>query len=79
MMSQNRQAAKDRLAAEIDHEVNTKAELEIGNLMLRLDELERTVEESQSELKDLIGEHRAKTKLLPAPAKAQRKTSKKSR
>src|ERR1043165_8091080 len=27
MMSQNRQAAKDRLAAEIDHDVNTKAEL----------------------------------------------------
>ena len=55
MMSQNRQASKDRLAAEIDHQVNTKAELEIGLLMRRLDELERNVEEGQAELKSLIG------------------------
>src|SRR5574339_329402 len=46
MMSQNRQAAKDRLAAEIDHQVNTKAELEINNLMRRLDELEINAEEN---------------------------------
>jgi uncharacterized membrane protein len=78
MMSQNRQAAKDRLAAEIDHQVNTKAELEIGNLILRLDELERTMEESQSELKDLLGDGQAKIKLLPKPQRTQRKTSKKS-
>jgi len=55
MMSQNRQSSKDRLAAEIDHQVNTKAELEIGLLMRRLDELEINMEESQSELKSLIG------------------------
>jgi len=55
MMSQNRQSAKDRLAAEIDHQVNTKAELEIGLLTRRLDELERNIEENQSELKSLIG------------------------
>ena len=61
MMSQNRQAAKDRLAAEIDHQVNTKAELEIANLILRLDELERAMEESQTELKGLIGNGRART------------------
>ena len=54
MMSQNRQSAKDRLAAEIDHQVNTKAEFEIGLLMRRLDELERTLDEGQSELKGLI-------------------------
>lgn len=40
MMSQNRQASKDRLAAEIDHQVNAKAEIEIGLLMQRLDDLE---------------------------------------
>jgi uncharacterized membrane protein len=40
MMSQNRQADKDRLAAEIDHQVNAKAELEIGLLLSRLDDLE---------------------------------------
>ncbi|HKY54247.1 MAG TPA: DUF1003 domain-containing protein [Anaerolineales bacterium] len=54
MMSQNRQSAKDRLAAEIDHQVNTKAEYEIGLLVRRLDELERTLDEGQSELKRLI-------------------------
>ena len=55
MMSQNRQSDKDRLAAEIDHEVNTKAELEINNLIRRLDELELTTEENHSELKKLLG------------------------
>ncbi len=54
MMSQNRQAAKDRLAAEIDHQVNTKAELEINNLIRRLDELELSVEDNHSELKKLL-------------------------
>jgi len=58
MMSQNRQSAKDRIAAEIDHQVNTKAEYEIGLLVRRMDEMERNIEESQSELKSLI---RAKT------------------
>ena len=55
MMSQNRQAAKDRLAAEIDHEVNTKAELEINNLIRRLDELEISIEDNHSETKKLLG------------------------
>jgi CRP/FNR family cyclic AMP-dependent transcriptional regulator len=41
MMSQNRQADKDRLSAEIDHQVNAKAELDIGLLLSRLDDLER--------------------------------------
>lgn len=54
MMSQNRQSAKDRLAAEIDHQVNTKAEFEIGLLVRRLDELEKTLDEGQAELKSLI-------------------------
>ena len=55
MMSQNRQSAKDRLAAEIDHQVNTKAELEINNLVRRIDELEKNIENNQNELKGLIG------------------------
>jgi CRP/FNR family transcriptional regulator, cyclic AMP receptor protein len=41
MMSQNRQSMKDRLAAEIDHEVNTKAEIEVGLLLQRIDDLEQ--------------------------------------
>jgi uncharacterized membrane protein len=39
MMSQNRLAAKDRLDAAHDYEVNLKAELEIANLHQKLDEL----------------------------------------
>jgi uncharacterized membrane protein len=39
MMSQNRQAAKDRLDAAHDYEVNLKAELEILSLHEKLDEL----------------------------------------
>ena len=41
MMSQNRAADKDRLAAEIDHEVNVKAEVKIGHVISRLDDIER--------------------------------------
>jgi uncharacterized membrane protein len=39
MMSQNRQAAKDRIAAALDYEVNLKAELEIMALHEKLDQL----------------------------------------
>ena len=39
MMSQNRQAAKDRLDAAHDYEVNMKAELEIADLHKKMDEL----------------------------------------
>lgn len=39
MMSQNRQAAKDRLSAELDYHVNVRAEHEITAINRRLDEL----------------------------------------
>lgn len=39
MMSQNRQAAKDRLAAAHDYEVNLKAELEILSLHEKIDDI----------------------------------------
>ena len=39
MMSQNRQAAKDRLSAAHDYEVNLKAEIEILALHEKLDEI----------------------------------------
>ena len=38
MMSQNRQAAKDRLAASLDYEVNLRAELEILRLHQKIDQ-----------------------------------------
>lgn len=39
MMSQNRQAAKDRIAARHDYEVNLRAQLEIIRLQQRLEDL----------------------------------------
>lgn len=42
MMSQNRQAAKDRLDAAHDYEVNLKAELEILSLHQKVDEIRET-------------------------------------
>lgn len=48
MMSQNRQAAKDRLQASHDYEVNLKAEIEIMALHEKMDELR------QKDLQDLI-------------------------
>ena len=72
MMSQNRQSLKDRLAAEVDHQVNTKAELEINNLMRRIDELEMSIHENQSELKGLLG---GKKKQIKSSTKTRRKTA----
>lgn len=48
MMSQNRQAAKDRLQASHDYEVNLKAEIEIMALHEKMDELR------QKDLQDLL-------------------------
>jgi uncharacterized membrane protein len=46
MMSQNRMAAKDRLDARHDYEVNLKAELEIIQLHAKLDELQQRLARS---------------------------------
>ena len=48
MMSQNRQAAKDRIQASHDYEVNLKAEIEIMALHEKMDELR------QKDLQDLL-------------------------
>jgi uncharacterized membrane protein len=45
MMSQNRQSAKDRLKADLDYEVNMKAELEVAQLHGKVD---RIYEEMQA-------------------------------
>lgn len=39
MMSQNRQAAKDRLQSRLDYEVNVRAEIEIAGLHQKIDRL----------------------------------------
>jgi uncharacterized membrane protein len=48
MMSQNRQAAKDRIAARHDYEVNLRTQLEIIGLQRRFDRLLARLEEGQS-------------------------------
>jgi uncharacterized membrane protein len=58
MMSQNRQATKDRLMAQHDYEVNLKAELEIMALHEKLDQL-RT-----DQLTQMLNKHEEQLKLL---------------
>lgn len=56
LVSQNRQGAKDRLAAEIDHETNVKAEVKISLIMSRLDDLERSLHFLHDEQRMLLGQ-----------------------
>ncbi len=58
MMSQNRQAAHDRLDAQHDYEVNLKAELEIANLHEKFDDLRQRV------IDDLMEMQKEQTELL---------------
>ena len=60
MMSQNRQATKDRLAAAHDYEVNLKAELEIMRLHEKLDEvrsqqLAKVIQQQEEQNRTLAG------------------------
>jgi uncharacterized membrane protein len=50
LMSQNRQAARDRLAASLDYEINLKAEVEIMALHDKLDAIR--VEHLEGVLRD---------------------------
>jgi uncharacterized membrane protein len=59
LMSQNRQASRDRIAAALDYEVNLKAELEIVALhekldALRMGHLEQTLQEQQRLLASIL-------------------------
>jgi uncharacterized membrane protein len=49
LISQNRQSAKDRISADIDHKVNEKAELEVGLVLQRLDELQQSMHHQHRE------------------------------
>src|SRR5215467_741977 len=55
MMSQNRQAAKDRLQADQDYEVNLKAELEVAQLHRKLDRLYERMEQHWAKLENHKG------------------------
>lgn len=54
LISQNQEVAKDRLAAEIDHQINTKAEVEIGLLLQRVDDLETIVRHHADEQNQML-------------------------
>jgi uncharacterized membrane protein len=53
MMSQNRQAARDRIEAHNDYEINQKAEIEIRAIMETLDAQNIAIAELHSMLDDL--------------------------
>lgn len=58
LMSQNRQAARDRLAASLDYEVNLKAEVEIMALhdkldRIRVEHLERLLQDQTQRVEEL--------------------------
>ena len=69
MMSQNRQAVKDRLTAQHDYEVNLKAELEIMALHEKFDQL-RT-----DQLAQMLAKHEEQLKLLSRLCDANVKVS----
>jgi uncharacterized membrane protein len=52
MMSQNRQADKDRLAAEEDYRINTKAEEELKSVMKHLEEQDEMMIDILGRLED---------------------------
>jgi CRP/FNR family transcriptional regulator, cyclic AMP receptor protein len=52
MMSQNRQAAKDRMQADQEYQVNLKAELEVAQLHRKLDHLYERLEQHWAKLEN---------------------------
>ncbi len=58
MMSQNRQAKKDRAVARNDFEVNIKTELEIADLHRKLDKIMQMIELQNQRIDSLAGVHR---------------------
>ena len=65
LMSQNRQAAKDRLTAQHDYEVNLKAELEIMALHDKFDQMRN------EQLAQMLAKHEEQIKLLTDLVKAK--------
>jgi uncharacterized membrane protein len=59
LLSQNRQAAKDRVRADIEYDVNLKAELEVAHLHEKVDHLHAEVNRRLDTLERLMGRERA--------------------
>jgi uncharacterized membrane protein len=56
MMSQNRQDAKDRIRSELDYKVNLKAELEVTEVLRRMDSMQEALEELRSKRSSPMGD-----------------------
>lgn len=54
MMSQNRQAAKDRLKADLEYEINLKAELEVAHLHEKTDRIYESMLERFTKLEKML-------------------------
>jgi uncharacterized membrane protein len=54
LISQNRSGDKDRISAEIDHQVNVRAEVKTGLIMNRLDDLERSMHYLHAEQAEML-------------------------
>jgi CRP/FNR family cyclic AMP-dependent transcriptional regulator len=55
MMSQNRQAAKDRMQADMDYQVNLKAELEVAQLHSKVDRIYETMQAQFAKAEKRVG------------------------
>ena len=55
MMSQNRQAAKDRLKADLEYQVNLKAELEVAQLHCKVDRIYEEMQANFARLNKAVG------------------------
>ncbi len=55
MMSQNRQASKDRLKADLDYEINLKAELEVAQLHSKIDRMYESMQANFARLPKISG------------------------
>ena len=54
LLSQNRQAAKDRVRADVEYDVNVKAEMEVGNLHEKVDRLQEHIAEQLRRMEKVI-------------------------
>jgi uncharacterized membrane protein len=54
LISQNRSGDKDRIVADIDHQVNMRAEMKAGLILSRLDDLERGMHHLHNEQRTLL-------------------------
>ena len=53
LLSQNRQAAKERIRGDIEYEVNIKAEMEVAHLHEKVDQIAQAAAENSARLRSL--------------------------